>query len=171
MTARSLQVTFTRTGDRRYRVSVEGSGVTPSYMDPAPGYDPRLPHDMAHFIVENELGIKGGVFGQVAAGGTAGTFIPLDDDKRRRIRRRGKRIATSNKKDAALSEQLIFIAFQVWQNKAEVGSFKGVAAKDITRVVREFEAASAIWSKLDVGESMTLVWRAGARHPARRSRR
>jgi hypothetical protein len=22
-------------------------------MDPAPGYDPKMPHDMAHFIVEN----------------------------------------------------------------------------------------------------------------------
>jgi hypothetical protein len=57
-------------------------------MDPAPGYDAKLPHDMAHFIVENELGISGGVFGQLASGGTAGTFIPIDVDKQRRIRRR-----------------------------------------------------------------------------------
>ena len=42
----------------------------------------------------------------------------------------------------------------------DVTSFKEVAAKDIARVVREFEAASAVWSKLGVGESMTLVWRA-----------
>jgi hypothetical protein len=42
-------------------------------MDPAPGYDPRLPHDMAHFVVENELGITGGVFGQLAQGGVCST--------------------------------------------------------------------------------------------------
>jgi hypothetical protein len=44
------------------------------HMDPAPGYDPRLPHDAAHFIVENELEITGAIFGQLAAGGTANTF-------------------------------------------------------------------------------------------------
>ena len=43
-------------------------------MDSAPGFDPRTPHDLQHFIVEQELGIKLGIFGQLAAGGTAGTF-------------------------------------------------------------------------------------------------
>ena len=166
-----MEVTFTRTGDRRYRVSVAGKHVKPSYMDPAPGYDARLPHDMAHFIVENELGIKGGVFGQLAAGGTAGTFIPIDVDKQRKIRKRGKRMATKNKKDAELSEKIIFIASQAWQKKPAVQSSVDIAPNDIARVVREFEAASAVWSKLGVGESMTLVWRDGPRHPARRSRR
>lgn len=166
-----MEVTFTRTGPRRYRVSVEGSHLVPSYMEPAPGYDARMPHDMAHFIVENELGIKGGVFGQLAAGGTARTFIPIDVDKQRKLRRRGKRIATENQKDAVLSENLVFIASQVWQNKADVNSFKEVATKDLERVVREFEAASTVWSQLDVGESMTLVWRGGSGRTGRRQRR
>jgi hypothetical protein len=69
-----MKVTFTRTAERRYRVSVEGP--VPSWMEPAPGYDARLPHDMAHFVVENELGISGGVFGQLATGGHARTFHP-----------------------------------------------------------------------------------------------
>jgi len=43
-------------------------------VNPAPGYDPVLPHDLQHFIVERALGIEGAVFGQLAAGGTAGTF-------------------------------------------------------------------------------------------------
>ena len=162
-----MEVTFTRTHQRRYRVSVEGKHVVPSYMDPAPGYDARMPHDMAHFIVENELGIKGGVFGQLANGGTAGTFIPIDVDKQRKFRRRGKRIATQNHKDAALSERLVFTAGQIWQKKAEASSFEGFAAKDIARVVREFESASAVWSKLGVGESMTLVWRVPRRNGRR----
>ena len=162
-----MEITFTRTAPHRYRVSVEGRDVVPSYMEPAPGYDARLPHDMAHFIVENELGIKGGVFGQVAGGGTAGTFIPIEVDKQRKLRRRGKRIATKNHKDAALSERLVSTASQVWQNKAEASSFEGFAAKDIARVVREFESASAVWSKLGVGESMTLVWRVPKRNGRR----
>src|SRR5687768_4258754 len=48
---RRMEVTFTRTGERRYSVSVEGPGIVTAVMDPAPGYDPLLPHDMAHFVV------------------------------------------------------------------------------------------------------------------------
>ncbi len=140
-------------------------------MEPAPGYDARMPHDMAHFIVENELGIKGGVFGQLAAGGSARTFIPIDVDKQRKLRRRGKRIATTNQNDALLSERLVFVAGEVWQNKAEAASFKEVPTEDIARVVRQFDVASAIWSKLSVGESMTLVWHGGSGRTGRRSRR
>jgi len=159
-----MEVTFTRTAERRYRITVGGTDVVPSYMDPAPGYDPRLPHDMAHFIVENELGIKGGVFGQLASGGHAGTFIPTDNDKLRRIRRRGKRIAKANRKDAALSERLVWITVNLWQNKTtEPPSIAGFRAGDIKRVCREFEAASAIWSKLGIGDSMTLIWHGGHR--------
>ena len=153
-----MEVRFTKTAQRRYRVSVEGPDVVSSYMDPAPGYDARLPHDMAHFIVENELGIKGGVFGQIAAGGAF--IIPTDNTRRRKLARRRERIAKANHKDALLSERLVYLTCSLWQkNIADVPSIAGFGAADIDRVCREFDAASALWSKLDIGESMTLVWR------------
>lgn len=165
-----MEVTFTRTGQRRYRVSVEGPDVVSSYMDPAPGYDARLPHDMAHFIVENELGIEGGVFGQIAAGGAF--IIPTDNTKRRKIARRRERIAHANHKDALLSEHMIFVTCNLWQKKAtDVPSIAGFRAEAIKRVCREFEAASAVWSGLHIGESMTLVWHGGSGRTGRRSRR
>lgn len=64
-----MEVTFTRTGQRRYKVSVNGPDVVASTLDPAPGFDALMPHDVAHFIVEKALGIEGGVFGQIALGG------------------------------------------------------------------------------------------------------
>lgn len=48
-----MKVTFKRTGERRYSVTVEGSKINTATMDPAPGYHERLPHDAAHFIIEN----------------------------------------------------------------------------------------------------------------------
>jgi hypothetical protein len=48
-----------------------------------------------------------------------------------------------------------------------VSSVEGVSAEDIKRVCREFDAVSARWSKLAVGESMTLVWRGLATWPAK----
>ena len=172
-----MKVTFTRTADRRYRVSVEGPGLVSSWMEPAPGYDDRLPHDMAHFVVENELGISGGVFGQLAGGGHAGTFTGTAEahkNKRAlsRVVRRGHRIAAANRKDASLSERIIWLACSTWNNKPSgVPPIQGVSAEDIKRVCREFDAVSAVWSKLHVGESMTLVWRGeAARVQKRRAR-
>ncbi len=161
-----MMVTFTRTAPRRYRVSVEGPGVVPSYMEPAPGYDSRLPHDMAHFVVEDQLGIAWGVFGQLAAGGHAGTFRPIGDLRKRRVARRGTRLANVHRDDAMLSEKLVGIACQIWRNGAPRVAPdavpEGVTADDMMRVCRAFDTVSAVWSQLGVGESMTLAWRGGA---------
>jgi hypothetical protein len=158
-----MKVTFTKTAQRRYRVSVEGPGVVSSFMEPAAGYDTRLPHDMAHFVVENELGINGGVFGQLAAGGTAGTFRPTIEKGRRKVAKRGNRIAVANRNDALLSEKLVCVACQTWNNVlTDLTPVQGVSVADIRRVCREFDTVSAVWSKLATGESMTLLWRGGA---------
>ena len=164
-----MNVTFTRTAERRYRVSVEGPGVVSSWMEPAPGYDARLPHDMAHFVVENELGITGGIFGQLAGGGHARTFHPTDEQASRKVAKRGKRLAATNRGNAMLSEKVVFLACRTWNNDLSgVTPLEGVSAEDIRRVCREFDAVSAIWSELAVGESVTLVWRGSAARAVRR---
>ena len=165
-----MKVTFTRTAERRYRVSVEGPGVVSAAMDPAPGYDARLPHDMAHFVVENELGIEGGVFGQLAQGGHARTFRPTGDEaggkitkRDKGIARRGMRIAVANRKDATMSENLVWLACQVWNNRlSDLPPVKGVSIEDVRGVCRVFDAVSAVWSELGIGESMTLEWQGRA---------
>ena len=68
-----MDVEFRRTGERRYAVTIIVPGRPMLEMNPAPGYDTRMPHDLIHFVVERELGIRHGIFGQLAAGGTAGT--------------------------------------------------------------------------------------------------
>ena len=156
-----MKVIFTRTGERRYRVSVEGEGVIPAVMDPAPGYDPTMPHDMAHFIVENELGIKGGVFGQLAAGGHAGTFRPVEGGKKAgRKTRTGDRLAAASRGDADLSERLVNLACRTWtgDHPEDASAVKGYTEEDISRVCRQFDAVSAIWRTLKVGGSLTLEW-------------
>jgi hypothetical protein len=64
-------------------------------MNPAPGYDDYLPLALLHFVAEAEWELDGAMFGQLAAGGDAGTFIPTEQsqipgamrDRRRRLRR------------------------------------------------------------------------------------
>src|SRR3546814_5992335 len=61
-------------GERRYSMRIEREGLPVLVMDPAPDFEPDLPNDMVHFAVEAALGLKMGVFGQIAAGGDAGSF-------------------------------------------------------------------------------------------------
>jgi hypothetical protein len=123
---------------------------------------------MAHFVVENELGITGGVFGQLAGGGHARTFHPTDERASQKLAKRGRRLAVANRRDAMLSEKIVFVASQTWNNLSGVTTLEGVSAEDIKRVCREFDAVSAIWSELAVGESMTLVWRGSSARAVRR---
>ena len=74
-----MEVTFLRTGERRYAVIARPDGRPPVTMNPAPGFDPRVPHDLIHYAVEREFAIERGVFGQLAAGGDVKSFWRLDE--------------------------------------------------------------------------------------------
>lgn len=160
-----MNVTFTKTAPRRYRVSVEGSRIEPLFMEPAPGYDDRLPHDAAHFIVENELGITGAVFGQLAAGGTAGTFRSPDLKNPRKTKKRGLSLAKASRQDALFSEHAVYAAQSRWE-KHDIIPATDIPPDTIERICSRFEAFAADWSKLPVGGSITLEWK-----PAPRSSR
>ena len=91
-------------------------------MNPAPGFDALVPHDMLHFLVEQELGLQHGIFGQIARGGTAGTFHQAsgvsksraDSRLRRKTDRRGKKLLKANTDDCAQSERATFICLHDW---------------------------------------------------------
>ncbi len=162
-----MNVTFTKTGERRYRVLVEGPGVVSSYMEPAAGYDDKLPHDMAHFVVENMFGIMGCVFGPLSQGGNG--FTPLNEAKKRKAPKRGNPSRNLNQKEAEMAERAIDIACHVWTDRPYTGApVKGISPEDIKRICREFDAVSSVWSKLAVGGSMTLVWSGGSKASSKR---
>src|SRR3954462_768424 len=110
-----MQVTFKRTGERRYGVWVERPGAPCLAMHPAPAYDPDIPHDLAHFVVERECGIAHGVYGQIAAGGTAGTFHRADGVVDRALKKRSDRLLKAHEQDMIRSEQLAQHATRAWQ--------------------------------------------------------
>src|SRR5215467_15209051 len=183
----SMFVTFVRTGERRYAVRAAVEGKAALEMNPAPGYDPVLPHDLQHFIVERVLGIEGAVFGQLAAGGTAGTFhvIGIDGGSQRRREARwraGKQAKlTFQRDDAMRSERAAYICWHNWlgqsvdparrakaraMEKTARGMLDAMPAKEralysmakLGEVRAEFERLSQRWSKLSVGESFTEPW-------------
>jgi len=118
-----MEVQFRRTGECRYAITIYRKDLPSVEMNPAPGYDPFMPHDLLHLVVESELGLSRGVFGQIAEGGHAGTFhlVPSEGENRRAAARRRRRAAKrdekllrSGRQEAAQSERATYICLYEW---------------------------------------------------------
>jgi hypothetical protein len=114
---------FHRTGQRRYAVEAQRSGLPDLEMNPAPGYDPLMPHDMMHLVVEAQLGLTRAIFGQLAVGGTAGSFrLPVKRDEssreiaraRNRVKTRGKKLLKGTEDELVQSERATYICWHEW---------------------------------------------------------
>lgn len=124
---KTMLVTFIRTGERGYAVRATVEGMPDLEMNPAPGYDPLMPHDLQHFIVERSLGIDGAIYGQLAAGGTAGTFHAVMQGKdhraasrdRRKRDRRSIRLMSGHAEDCARSERATYVCWHDWLSHSE----------------------------------------------------
>jgi hypothetical protein len=156
-----MPVTFTRTGARRYGIEAAPAGGPVMRMIVAPGWDPALPHDLAHLLVERAAGLRLGVFGQLAAGGDAGTFhaVPHPRDPLPH-RRRSARLGKLGAEDMGRSEELagaLLLAFH------GAGGTPGAAARaalgDLAApLLEEARAVAVRWRAVPVGGSLTLDW-------------
>jgi hypothetical protein len=183
-----MKVHFIRSGERRYSVRAERGDAPALVMDPAPGFDADVPHDMVHFVAEGVLGLKTGVFGQIAAGGNAGGFrIDAADggrdakDHRRAVRKqvaKGQKLVKDQGRDGELSELAAFLFDVEWRRRSRPGSAAQQAALGEAarvrqtlsaderarldtaepRVLEAFDALSRAWRALDVGQALVLEW-------------
>lgn len=185
-----MKVHFIRRGERRYGVRIDREGAPSLVMDPAPGFDADLPHDMVHFAVEAALGLKTGVFGQIAAGGNAGSFHiggPEGGDARehRRAARKqaakGKKLVAGQGRDGELSEIAAFLFDIAWRSgkrpdsaaqrlalgeaertRAALGADERARIDAAQpRVFDAFERLSKAWRALPVGAALILDWPSG----------
>lgn len=101
-----MRVRFTKTGEHRYGVTVDRDLAADLRMHPASGYDEWLPHDLVHFVVERDAGLRDGIFGQLAAGGDAHTFVPADQRRTKRWARHSERRNAASGQDIGQSERL-----------------------------------------------------------------
>lgn len=89
-----MLVHFRKSGARHYGVPVERENGPAVMVEPAPGYDDFLPHDLLNFVAEAEWGLDGGVFGQLGSGDDPELFLPVDEElvgkwvRRRKLRRK-----------------------------------------------------------------------------------
>src|SRR5688572_15348570 len=161
-----MQVIFKKTGERRYGVIIKRENLPDLEMNPAPGFDLLMPHDLLHFLVEQELGLKKGIFGQIAAGGTAGTFHGKTSEKsgnradsrlRRKTAKRGKKLLKDNLDDCAKSESATYICLYDWLAHSSNENLKARAREIKVGVESTFgqmsETERASFSKEKIAEN------------------
>ncbi|MFN8190131.1 MAG: hypothetical protein U0R78_06735 [Nocardioidaceae bacterium] len=162
-----MDVRFERTGERRYAVAVLRTRHGDLRMAPAPGYSELIPHDLVHLVVEAELGLRDGIFGQLAAGGNAGTFVPTDELRTKAWARQVERRNRATGREMGKSEDLVAQVYPRWLRRNghqppdgvrrdAPPSDLGEAALD--RVLVRLDELSAEWQALDVGGSMSVAW-------------
>jgi len=174
-----MQVIFERTGERRYAVIVAIAGRAVQKMDPAPGFDDHIPHDLVHYVVEAELGLAAGVFGRAAGGG--GTFIPTVAGgvggarerarQQRRQRRRERSLGAADDArhgDMITSERFAALCDVAWRRRhgqrpdpslwkpTEPLSREDIARVD--RVVARLDDIARVWHELPVGGKLAFTW-------------
>jgi hypothetical protein len=188
MWEQQMIVVFRRTGERRYSVEAQRPGFPDVMMNPAPGYDPLIPHDMMHLVVEAQLGLTRGIFGQLAAGGGTFQLVVKRDENgrelartRRRVVARGKKSMKAGREECLQSERATYICWHEWLARSssrdekkqaktmanQAKSVRGAAGveelhnlnqKKMDEICKHLDQLSARWSSLKVGESMAVRW-------------
>ena len=130
----------------------------------------RVPHDLAHLIVERELGLDRGLWGVLAAGGIvqnaefAGGRRPPhaleraktltdaagEDLRRAEVLVRGIADASRDRRLGDLRELRRAIGDRYWHD--------GLTADALTRMDAELQATAGEWDALAPGEDLTRTW-------------
>lgn len=171
-----MRVIFRRIGERRYAVVVEVPGKGAQTMNPAPGFDEHIPHDLVHYVVEAELGLEAGVFGRAARGG--GTFYaaePATNSREQARRRRkqarreqGLRRARAYEEQLTTSERLAYLCDVAWRRRhgqrpdpafwQPSSPVSTLDAARVERVVSRLDELAPLWNQLPVGGELALTW-------------
>lgn len=133
-----MQVEFKKTRERGYAVVIHRDGLPALEMNPAPGFDPLMPHDLLHFLVEQELGLTRGIFGQLADGTATGTFrlavsdtphTRADSRLRRKTARKGEKTAKDNTDEYLRSERATYFCLCDWYAHSADAALRARAAE------------------------------------------
>jgi hypothetical protein len=171
-----MKVAFTKVEHRRYMVNIErdhGPALVPRF---GPGFDDLMPHDLAHYLVEEHFEIQLGVWGQLAAGG-GGIFAPAPEDNTVQNQRRAQRIGAIGRDDMERSEQLVVVTVAAWErsiNRVRHQTRDIAVEVDpdaLQAVVRRASRVADRWQALHEGQSITFVWPRHLTFDASKSRR
>ena len=158
-----MRVVFTKAGAKRYTISIDrerGPALLPRF---GPGYDDLMPHDLAHYVVEEFFAIELGVWGQLAAGG-GGIFWPAPEDNTLRFKRQVERLGAVGRSDMHRSERLVVLTVAAWEKsirrvKQKTRTFDVHVDPDtLRRAVARMDEVAQQWRALPHGGTLAFDW-------------
>lgn len=169
-----MQVIFRKTHRRGYAVDIRREHGEDLTMNPAPGYDDLLPHDLVHLLVELHWCLRDGIYGEVAAGGNAGTFRLSDERPAGESARAWSRKARHSRRrkggtDINRSELLASLVHSRWNARRHGTPLPewydrnresaGVTERELAEALDLAAELSARWRRLPIGQGMSIEWR------------
>ena len=119
-----------------------------------PGFDRkyRVPHDLAHFVTERTLGMSGGVFGSIAAGGVFDNMRLVSGKPRHDAAARSKRLLEANKRTLGMAELLAGVV-----HRAVEEDDTGQAAVWVRKSWGSLEEGECPWTDAQVNEAVAAL--------------
>ena len=166
-----MEVRFIRGATRRYRsVFRRADGVEVEFD--GGGYNKvgggELPHDLAHLIVEDELGLERGVWGVMAAGGMFGHAKVVAGRRKPHAGARGRAIVAESSEAVMQAEVIVRAVCDVAQtgdrgvlrrNVGERYRSASVTGEAVDRAIERLRQAAADWAALAAGEELVYTYR------------
>jgi hypothetical protein len=182
-----MEITFTKAGERTYEVVARrDDGVTLRVRTPDKPL--KIPHDMAHYVIERELNFERGFWGSIAAGAVFGTMDVVSGRQPPHAAERSAALIKASYREQAAAE--LYVA--VMQGVAREGKEQDwryvnscldevwrpfrwqrpqVTAEDAVRVCRALREVESLWTALPVGESVKVTWASAQRKGTARRKR
>jgi hypothetical protein len=169
-----MEITFTRSGERTYTtLALRDDGV----LLQVPSYDRKfsLPHDLAHYVVERELGLKHGFWGCVAAGAMFPGIQVVSGRRPDHAASRSKSILREAGQSGTEAEVLVGVLLGMMHDGLDDNwaaartvlarawtparpSRGPLEAEEVQRVCAALREAEHRWQALAIGQSITVSW-------------
>jgi len=140
--------------------------------------DPPLPHDVAHLVVEDELGLEHGVWGVIAAGGLFPQCAVVSGRRRPHAAERARSVVKEAAADLTQAEIVVGAVCRLAVARRDpddrlIGRLTGrwrpesLTPAAVERARVRMQDAAVRWQAVPVGGELVLAWDSG---PRRRSR-
>ncbi len=134
-------------------------------------FDPPLPHDLAHFVVEQELELEAGLWGVIAAGGLFGRDMVVAGRQRPHAAARGREVKKRAGDRLSQAEVLVRVLSEiacagVESDPAVVDRIPAqrrpndLNARGVRWTCERLREAARQWARVLPGGSLDFVWSA-----------
>jgi hypothetical protein len=162
-----MDILFVQSGHRRIATVVTRQDKVRLSVHVYGPLDP-IPHDLAHYVIEQELGLQDGFWGSVAAGALFGGIKILAGRQRPHAAQRSREVLAAHRQEIGVSEILVDAGLRAVKGMGlddaplPIDSPLVRTRADLNRLVAQLRPAlarmCARWLTIAQGATLHVVW-------------